>query len=71
MEVNGNEGERIILHNTRGGGGDAVTVAEDLEGVSAIAARENLVAAAIATLGEIWLIRIGVLAVLQDYNLRS
>ena len=35
-------------------------MAEDLEGVSAIAARGNLVAAAMSALEEIWLIKIGV-----------
>ena len=57
LKVGGSDGERIMLHNTKRG--ETVAVAEDLEGVYAVAARGNLVAAAFD--GEIWLIKIEVL----------
>ena len=58
FEVVCNDGERIVLHNAKHR--ETVTLAEELEGVTAIAAKGNLVAAAIASLGEIWMIQIGV-----------
>ena len=57
-QVVGNDDEKIFLHNTKHG--ETVTLAEELDSVSAITSMENIIAFAIAALGEIWMIKIKV-----------